>query len=67
MMGTARPHEDPTCVCVDCRWWDRCAADAPLTRCGETHVRQTLHPCQHGYTWYCPSFGISPRLPASHP
>ena len=58
MTTKTRPHGDPKCPCIDCYTWDACARLAPLTRCAETHARRTDWPCLHGFTWWCPSFGI---------
>lgn len=60
MTTKARPHDDPKCICPGCYTWDVLASSAPITRCGETHVHETDLPCQHGYTRWCPSFGIKP-------
>ena len=57
-MPFARPHDNPRCDCIPCRDWDELAREAPLTRCAETHAQATLAPCQHGFTRWCPCFGI---------
>ena len=57
---SARPHNDPGCQCYPCLAWDALARSAPITRCGETHARRTEEPCIHGFTRFCPSFGIAP-------
>jgi len=61
-VNPARPHEDPRCKCRDCAKWDRLSAEAPVIRCAETHTRRTVYPCQHGFTWQCPSFLVGARL-----
>lgn len=56
----ARPHDDPNCDCHPCVTWDALSRVAPLTRCAETHIHETSLPCTHGYTRWCPCFGIAP-------
>src|SRR3972149_2188977 len=52
----SRPHDSPACQCRDCQLWDTYSQAAPLSRCAETHLRDTDFPCLHGFTHFCPSF-----------
>jgi hypothetical protein len=55
-MARSRPHDDPACECRNCYLWDEYSRVAPISRCAETHVQETDFPCQHGFTYRCPSF-----------
>jgi hypothetical protein len=57
----SRPHREKSCPCGGCLLWDALVGAAPPMRCAETHVARTQEPCQHGFTWCCPSFSVFPH------
>jgi hypothetical protein len=61
-MAKSRPHDDPACQCRNCYLWDGYSQAAPISRCAETHVDVTEFPCQHGFTYRCPSFSRFERV-----